>query len=213
MIVMSVLPSQPLPPRAAYTNEPIFRLTVDQYHELIRTGKLGEDDPVELLEGILVFKMPKNTPHVTSTKLARRELERVLPPDWHYITQDPITLDDGEPEPDGGVVRGRIEDYSARHPGPADVMLVIEVADTSLARDRGIKLRSYARAGIGLYWIVNLLERQVEVYSDPTGPADPEPTYRRRDVYGPNDRLPFPVGRSQTVHVPVANVLPPAPAI
>src|SRR5437773_7029281 len=127
MIVMSVLPSQPLPPRAAYTNEPIFRLTVDQYHELIRTGKLGEDDPVELLEGILVFKMPKNTPIVTSTKLARRELERVLPPDWHYITQDPITLDDGEPEPDGGVVRGRIEDYSARHPGPADVMLVIEV--------------------------------------------------------------------------------------
>ena len=76
---MSVIPTQPLPARAAYTNEPIFRLTVDQYHELIRAGKLGEDDPVELLEGILVFKMPKNTPRATATKLAQREVGRRLP--------------------------------------------------------------------------------------------------------------------------------------
>lgn len=149
---MSVLPSDPLPPRAAFTSEPLFRLTVEQYHELIRSGKLAEDDPVELLEGLLVFRMPKNTPHTTATALARREVERLLPSGWHYRSQEPITLADGEPEPDGAVVRGRIEDYALSHPGPSDVALVIEVADSSLDRDRGLKLRSYARAGIGAYW-------------------------------------------------------------
>src|SRR4051812_21961218 len=101
--------------RYAFTDEPVFRLTVDQYHELIRSGKLTEDDPVELLEGILVFKMPKNTPHSTSTKIAGREIGMLLPPGWHYQSQDPITLSDGEPEPDGAVVRGRAEDYLKAH--------------------------------------------------------------------------------------------------
>src|SRR4051812_43458426 len=166
---MSAIPSHPLPSGAAFTTEPLFRLTVDQYHELIRSGKLSEDDPVELLEGLLVFKMPKNTPHSTGTGLSRREVERILPPGWHYRSQEPITLADSEPEPDGAVVRGRIEDYAQRHPGPSDTALVIEVADTSLERDRGLKLRAYARAGIRVYWIINLIQRQVEVYSDPTG--------------------------------------------
>ena len=157
----------PLPPRAAYTDEPIFRLTVDQYHELVRSGQLTPDDPVELLEGILTFKMPKNTPHAAGTRLCRRTIEPLLPPGWFYDAQEPITLTDGEPEPDGIVVRGRLEDYLTRHPGPADLALVIEVADSSLDRDRGIKLRSYARAGISVYWIVNLIDRQIEVFSAP----------------------------------------------
>src|SRR5687767_10696787 len=100
---MTALPVHSLPPRAAFTSEPIFRLTVDQYHELIRAGKLKDDDPVELLEGILVFKMPKTTPHAASTKLAGREIQAVLPAGWHYQIQDPITLSDGEPEPDGAI--------------------------------------------------------------------------------------------------------------
>jgi Uma2 family endonuclease len=206
---MSVLPHT-LPARAAYTTEPIFRLTVDQYHELIRAGKLGEDDPVELLEGILVFKMPKNTPHATATKLARREVERALPEGWHYIVQDPITLSDGEPEPDGAVVAGRIEDYTDAHPGPADVALVIEVADTSLARDRGIKLRSYARAGIPAYWIVNLIERQVEAYADPDPAAQPEPVYRQRQVVAAGANVPFVLKGSPVRQIPAADLLPPA---
>ena len=205
---MSVLPHS-LPARAAYTTEPIFRLTVDQYHELIRAGKLGEDDPVELLEGILVFKMPKNTPHATATKLARREVERGLPEGWHYFVQDPITLSDGEPEPDGAVVRGRVEDYAAAHPGPADVALVIEVADTSLARARGIKLRSYARAGIRAYWIVNLVERQVEVYDAPDPAARPEPAYRERRVVAPGANVPFILNGSLVREIAAADLLPP----
>ena len=204
---MSVLP-HPLSPRAAYTSEPIFRLTVDQYHELIRAGKLGEDDPVELLEGILVFKMPKNTPHATATGLARRAVERLLSGAWHYRVQDPITLSDGEPEPDGAVVRGRIEDYAAAHPGPADVALVIEVADTSLARDRGIKLRSYARAGIAAYWIINLIERQVEAHADPDRDA-PEPSYRRRDVLAAGASVPLLLKGATVGEIPASELFPP----
>ncbi|MGH7214977.1 MAG: Uma2 family endonuclease [Tepidisphaeraceae bacterium] len=180
---MTLATTQPLPPRAAYTDELIFRLTVDQYHQLIRSGNLTEDDPVELIEGILVFKMPKKSPHVMSTGLARREVEPLLPRGWHYRSQDPITLSDGEPEPDGMIVRGTLEDYAARHPGPADVALVIEVADTSLERDRGIKLRSYARAGIPCYWLINLIDRQVEVYEQPDPAAQPQPAYRRKAVH------------------------------
>ena len=210
---MSVVPHQPLPPGATFTNEPIFRLSVEQYHELIRSGKLTDDDPVELLEGILVFKMPKNTPHATSTKLVRREVERLLPEGWHYQTQDPVTLGDGEPEPDGAVVRGRIEDYAHAHPGPSALGLVVEVADASLDRDRGIKLRSYARCGIVTYWIVNLMDGQVEAYTAPDATAVPHPTYRDADVFRPGEAVPLalpnigPVGA-----LAVSAVLPPGAA-
>lgn len=207
---MSAASLHPLPPRVVFTNEPIFQLTVDQYHELIRSGSLTEDDPVELLEGLLVFKMPKNTPHATSTKLATREIGRRLPEGWHYQVQDPITLADGEPEPDGAVVRGRIEDYAASHPTPADVALVIEVADSSLERDRGLKFRSYARAGIAVYWIINLTERQVEVYADPISPADGDPTYASRSIYCVGDVVPLTVGGVAGMPpLPVDALLPP----
>jgi Uma2 family endonuclease len=211
---MTLAASQSLPPRAAYTDEPIFRLSVDQYHELIRSGKLSEDDPVELIEGILVFKMPKNTPHSTAIRLLRRTIEPVLTHGWLFDSEQPITLADGEPEPDGVIVRGAIEDYADRHPGPADVALVIEVAETSLERDRGLKLRSYARAGIPAYWIVNLLERQVEVHTDPDASASPTPTYRRREVIGPAAAvsLALPAGRQPPATIPVQALLPPAPA-
>ena len=202
----------PLPPRAAYTSEPIYRLTVEQYHELIRSAKLTADDPVELVEGILVFKMPKNTPHMAGTRLCRRTITPLLPAGWFYDEQAPVTLADGEPEPDGLVIRGRLEDYLDRHPGPADVALVIEVSDSTLTRDRTGKLRSYARAGIGLYWIVNLVDGQVEVYADP----DPvSATYRDRVVL--SDRaaaVPLVVNGATVDGITVAAILPPdrAPA-
>lgn len=210
-IGMSVVPHQSLPPRAAYTSEPVFRLTVEQYHAMIRSGGLTEDDPVELIEGILVFRMPKYTPHSVATGLARREVERLLPDDWHFRPQEPITLDDGEPEPDGAVARGMIEDYSKAHPGPGDVALVIEVADSSLARDRGIKLRSYARAGIIAYWIINLIDGLVESYSNPSPNATPEPTYSQQRIFRPGDALPLALpGVGEVGVVPVVKLLPPA---
>ena len=93
--------------------------------------------------------------------------EAIAPDGWYVDSQEPITLDDSEPEPDIVVVRGDTRDYLDRHPGARDLSLVVEVADSTLERDRTLKQRLYGRAGIPVYWIVNLVERQLEVYSQP----------------------------------------------
>jgi Uma2 family endonuclease len=196
-----------LPPQASYTHEPIFRLSVDQYHELIDSGKLTEDDPVELIEGMLVFKMPKNPPHAAITGIISDLLAGLLGTRWHYRNQEPITLLDGEPEPDGAVVTGTRGEYLERHPGPNDLALVIEVADSTLERDRGIKLRSYARAGIGCYWIVNLIDRQIEVYTQPDAAANP-PRYANCEIFKTGDWVPVLVKGQELSRLSVEQILP-----
>src|SRR5687768_14280262 len=130
----------------------LWRISVEQYHAMIAAGILLDDDPVELLDGLLIKKMPKSARHVLAARLVRTSLEKVLPPGWFVGSQDPVTTDTSEPEPDATVHRGDPEDYSARHPGPAETALVVEVSDSSLSRDRGLKRRVYARAGVPFYW-------------------------------------------------------------
>jgi Uma2 family endonuclease len=165
---------------------PLWRLTVQQYHDMIRSGILTADDPVELLEGWLVQKMPKNPRHSIVSLRLRQCLEKAIPAGWFVQSQEPVTLPDSEPEPDAFVVRGTPDDYLQRHPGPVDLGLVIEVSDTSLARDQGVKLRLYARSQLPAYWIVNLQDNQLEVYADPTGPS-PVANDRSRHVYRAGD--------------------------
>ncbi len=193
----------------AFTDEPIFRLTVDQYHELINAGVLTSDDPVELVEGVLLYKTSKKPPHSAATRACRAAVGASLPAGWFYDGQEPITLGDGEPEPDGFVARGQPTDFDDHHPVPADLALVIEVADATLARDRKSKLRSYARASISVYWIVNLIDRQIEVHTDPDPAATPHPTYRGRTVYAGGDAVPLSVGGVELPPVAVAAILPP----
>jgi len=140
----------------------IWRLSVDQYHAMIQAGILTEDDPVELLEGWLVTKMSKNPRHTFVTQLARDVVASLLPPGWYVNGQEPVTTKDSEPEPDVAVVRGNRRQYIDHHPGPQDIALVVEVADSSLQRGRSLKKRLYAAAGIPVYWIVNLLDGQIE---------------------------------------------------
>ena len=151
---------------------PIWRLSVEQYHRMIRFGILTDDDPVELLAGWLITKMPKNPPHRLSTQLTREAIARLLPPGWYADAQKPITTDDSEPEPDVVVVRGERRDYRDHHLRERDVTLVVEVADTTLQRDRTLKKRLDARAGIPTYWIVNLADNRLEVYTEPAGAAE-----------------------------------------
>jgi Uma2 family endonuclease len=191
----------PVPP------EPIWRLSVEQYHEMINAGILDEDDPVELLEGWLIPKMPKNPPHRVTKELTRDALAHMLPPGWHVSEQEPITTEDSEPEPDVTVIRGERRDYLERHPGPDDVELVIEVSDTTLSRDRGLKKQIYARAGIRIYWIINLLENQIEVYTGPTGEAE-EPDYQRRQDYFPDDEIPVVIEGREVGRLAAREVLP-----
>lgn len=188
------------------STEPVYPLSVAQYHRMIDLGLLTADDPVELLEGILVQKMPKNPPHPRCNKKLARIFDRLLPAAWHYRSQEPITLGDGEPEPDGAVVRGTEDDYAQRHPGPADVALVIEIADSTLSRDRGTKLRSYARAGIAVYWIVNLIDRVIEVHSDPA-PDSEQPNYRVREVIGAEGKVELKLNGAQIGTIEVADVI------
>jgi len=190
----------------AFTEMPVFRLTVSQYHEMIRAGTLTTDDPVELIEGLLVYHMSQDPTHVGSVEAAEDLIRPLLPTGWRYRTEKPITLGDGEPEPDGAIARGSRSDSFRAHPTAADLALVIEVSNTTLDVDRGPKLRSYARAGIPVYWIINLIDRQVEVHSDPDPTAAPEPTYRRRDVYAGDAPVPVPVAGTT---VPAAALLPP----
>ena len=123
-------------PAVSLPTMPIWRLSVEQYHRMIRFGILTDDDPVELLEGWLITKMPKNPPHRLSTQLTREAIARLLPPGWYVDAQEPITTEDSEPEPDVVVVRGERHDYRDHHPREHDVALVVEVADTTLQRDR-----------------------------------------------------------------------------
>jgi len=141
-------------------------LTRLQYEALVERGVLDEDDRIELLDGRLVFREPQGSRHAAACLRIRIALDRAFGRGYHVRPQFPIALDDvSEPEPDIAVVRGRIEDYLDRH--PTMPVLVVEVADSSLARDRRHKARLYARAGIGDYWIVNLLTRALEVYREP----------------------------------------------
>ena len=163
------------------------RLTVAEYHQLGEEGTLAED--VELLEGLVVKKMPKNPRHVAVVKRLRRLLEAMFKGKWEVSSQDPVTLSASEPEPDVVLVRGTEEDYAQRHPGPADVGLLVEVSDSTLHRDRGAKKRIYAKAGIPVYWIVNLVNNQIEVYTQPSGPTEP-PDYAGREVIDLASQLP-----------------------
>jgi Uma2 family endonuclease len=158
--------------------DPIWRLSVEQYHAMIEGGILNEDSPVELVEGILLEKMPRNPLHRVVTEVIRAALTALVPAGWYVSAQDPITLSDGEPEPDVAVVKGRVQDYLNRHPQPADVALVIEVSDSTLPTDRGLKQRAYAHAGIPEYWVADLNGRRVEVRTEPQGAA-----YRTLAVY------------------------------
>lgn len=186
---------------------PVGRLSVEKYHQMIRQGILTENDRFELLDGILVRKLTVNPPHALATELIRRMLERLVPEGWHVRSQAPLTLATSEPEPDAMVVRGTLRDYSDRHPSPNDAAIVIEVADATLATDRTFKMAIYAQAGIAVYWIVNLVDRSVEVYTDPTGTVE-RPVYATRRDYRRDDEVSVVIAGHDAGRVPVADLLP-----
>ena len=187
--------------------EPVCRLSVSQYHDMIAAGILTSDDPVELLEGWLVPKMVKNPPHSTARHLTTKALEQILPAGWHVRSQEPITLGDSEPEPDVAIVRGDPGQCERSHPGPENLALVVEVADASLHRDRSIKKQVYARAGIAVYWIVNLQERRIEVYTAPSGPVE-VPDYRQHNDYAAGAEVPLLIEGHEAGRISVAALLP-----
>ena len=157
------------------TRPGLHRWSRHQYARLIDHGFLEEDDPVELLDGLLLVKEPQRSPRRTAVLLVAEALQRAFGPGWFVQTQSPIILDDrSEPEPDVCVVRGSPRDYTHAHPTRPE--LIVEVALSGLSVARGRKATAYARGGIEDYWIVNLINRVLEVHREP---ARPGPARRR----------------------------------
>ncbi len=162
--------------------EDVFRITVGLYERLVDQGDLVEDQPIELLNGVIVWKMPKGPRHDACSARCRRAIEGLLGGVWHLRVESAVRVPDySEPEPDLSIVRGESDDYTERHPEPPDVGLIVEIAETSLARDRGTKRDLYARAGIPAYWIVNLAARQVEAHGPPVACSYPPPSIFNED--------------------------------
>ena len=186
---------------------PLRRFTVDEYHRLIREGIIKDIERTELLDGWIVSKMTGNPPHDVSLDKSQEALRSCLPAGWRLRVQSAISLSGSEPEPDIAVVAGPADRYLAGHPQPPDIAALIEISDSSLEEDRGAKLPIYARARIPVYWIVNLVEAKVEVYTDPTGP-DSNPRYLTHRDFGIEDVVPFVIGGAPVGGIPVKDLLP-----
>lgn len=194
--------SKPHPPQQA-----VYRFSVEQYHGMIDRGILTTDDRCELVDGWILAKMTQNPPHVWTMLKSTERITRELPARWCVRPQVPITTDLSEPEPDLAVVRGDNADYATRHPGPADVGMLIEIADSSLSIDRSIKSPAYARARIPVYWIINLIDEQIEVHSDPAV-SEMTAAYQTKTVYVRGESVPLVLDGKQIALIPVNDLLP-----
>jgi hypothetical protein len=186
---------------------PVRRFTVAEYHQLLKVGILRDGDPYELLRGWIVPKPKASPPNASArSRLMRRLLTMFRENEWIVGANHPITFVDSEPEPSSTVFRGPDDMFTRRHPRPSECELVAEVSDVTLDRVRGIKLVLYASGRIPGYWIVNIPERRVEVYSDPRGGKNP--IYRTSTTYGPDDAVPVVVAGKTRGTIPVSELLP-----
>jgi Uma2 family endonuclease len=160
---------------------PTKRWTRLEYERLIEKGVFGTEDRIELLGGVLVIREPQGGPHAMGIRMAEEALRRAFATGWDVRVQLPVALDDdSEPEPDVSVVPGSFRDYPQDHPGRA--VLIVEIAESSLAVDRAVKGSLYARARVPDYWIVNLVEHVLEVHRDPAADAAAQYGWRYASV-------------------------------
>jgi Uma2 family endonuclease len=172
------------------------RFTRDEYYRMGEAGLFAEER-VELLDGEIITMPPQNPPHAGTTSGLATAVIRLLGANFTVRIQAPIVLNDwSEPEPDIVVCRLDPDNYRHAHPKANDVLLVIEVAETTLAYDQGRKATAYAGSGLPEYWIVNLVDRRIEVLSDPDPIAQ---RYRKERYAVVGDALLLPGGVSLAV--------------
>ncbi|HEU5407786.1 MAG TPA: Uma2 family endonuclease [Nitrospira sp.] len=183
----------------------IKRWTRREYDRMAEAGLFGPDEQVELLEGEIITVTPQQSLHSACIGLIDGALRQAFGPSYWIRIQLPLIVDpDSEPEPDLAVVPGSPRDYVHDHPRTA--LLVVEVADSTIAKDRTYKTKIYARAGIQEYWIVNLAEHCLEVYRDPVAAPGPASLYRSSQKLTPSDSI-APLAAT-TATVAVADLLP-----
>ncbi|MEM8830959.1 MAG: Uma2 family endonuclease [Cyanobacteria bacterium P01_G01_bin.19] len=169
------------------------KFTLAEYHQLVDLGFFTENDKIELIRGEIIEMAPKRTPHSVCNSTLFGELYRLLYDRANVRGQEPITLlNDSEPEPDVVIANKKEDNYLSAHPTAEDIILIIEISDSTLKYDREIKLPLYAEAGINNYWIVNLVERHLEVYTNSFSNDKGEFAYRNKSLILPNETINVP---------------------
>ena len=183
---------------------PEHRMTVDRFIKLVDAGVFTKQDRVFLWHGSLVEKMTTGRPHTIAQLGLQSLLVAVVPGGYHIELEAPLAVKvDSLPEPDLAVIRGSLRDYPDRPPTARDVAPIVEVSDSSIAIDSGMKLADYASEGIPVYWIVDIPRRRIEVYAQPLGTS-----YQEKREYGPDDEVPVILDGREVGRVAAKEILP-----
>ncbi|KAB8330781.1 Uma2 family endonuclease [Scytonema tolypothrichoides VB-61278] len=170
------------------------RFTIAEYERLAELGFFREDERVELINGEIISMVSKGRPHSVCETRLERELYKLVGERVILRGQQPIIIPNyNEPEPDRVIAQNRDDDYLGAHPSPTDILLLIEIADSSLKYDQEVKLPIYAQAGVSNYWIFNLVDSCLECYSESYQDLQGKFGYRRKLIFLPNEsvNLPF----------------------
>lgn len=194
-------------------SDPLFehrhQITVEEYFQIIESGALGPEPRVELIEGIIIDKMTKNHPHIIASDLVQILFGRLMPPGYFSSMGNPVVMEalNSMPEPDAVVARGNPREVRGYGRTPAVTALAVEVADTSYAIDRSRKSKLYAKAGIPIFWLLDVNRRRLEVFSNPTG-QDGQARSGKAEVFEENDEAPFVLDGREIARFRVGEILP-----
>ncbi|MDJ0650282.1 MAG: Uma2 family endonuclease [Xenococcaceae cyanobacterium MO_188.B19] len=169
------------------------KFTIDEYHQLIDLGFFTENDKIELIRGDIIDMAPKRTAHSVCNSLLWKQLYELIGKQVEIRVQEPIILlANSEPEPDVVIANKKEDNYLSAHPTVADIILLIEISDSTLQYDRETKLPLYAEAGINNYWIVNLVDNHLEVYTNSFSDNQNKFGYRNKSIVLPNENIEIP---------------------
>ena len=169
------------------------KFTIDEYHKLIDLGFFAANDRIELIRGEIIEMPPKRTSHSVCNSYLWKQLYELIGKQAEIRVQEPIILPlNSEPEPDLVIAQKKSDNYLAAHPTVEDIILIIEISDSTLKYDRETKLSLYAEARINNYWIVNLLDNRLEVYSKPFSDDQEKFDYRTKNIVFPHEKIAIP---------------------
>ncbi len=183
------------------------KFTIDEYHRLVDLGFFTENDRIELIRGEIIEMAPKRTPHSVCNSQLWKQLYELIGKQAEIRVQEPIILpSNSEPEPDVVIAKKKNDNYISAHPTVADIILIIEISDSTIQYDRETKLPLYAEAGINYYWIVNLVKNYLEVYSNPFVDNQNKFNYRNKTIVLPNENIEIPNFNAMVLEL--ANIFP-----
>ncbi len=191
-------------------DRPVFlrQFSVTDFDRMLAAGMFDDRDRIELLEGMIVQMPTQKPPHSVAIRKASQILPPVIPEGWIVQFQHPIVVGGSERAPDIAVVRGPIGRYLKRHPTRTDIEIVGEVADTTLKKDRQVLAGLFARDRIPVYWVINVPDKQIEVYTQPSIDDTGAAYYKARQDYGRKDVVPLTIKSRVDAKIRVRDLLP-----